>query len=160
MAIALKIGNNVIIIIIITIIIIIIIAIIIIIIVIIINNITRLYEIQVADDDKINKFIVTPRQVQVNPLTDDPLNVNYLIYTPGQRLRIPLEYINHDMSNDLKRGCFVYRINRFLECYCDSPSIPSTLKVSLLSLSSSLLLLLSSLLLLMLSSILLSSRLI
>ena len=56
--------------------------------------------------------------------------MNYLIYTPGRRLRIPLEYINHDMSNDLKRGCFVYRINRFLECYCDSPNIPSTLKVS------------------------------
>ena len=60
------------------------------------------------------------------------------------------------MSNDLKRGCFVYRINRFLECYCDSPNIPSTLKVSLLSpLLSPLLslpLLLSSSLLSMLSS--------
>jgi hypothetical protein len=76
------------------------------------NNKTPLV-IDNSNDNKVDKFIVTPRQVQVNPLTDDPLNVNYLIYTPGQRLRIPLEYINHDMSNDLKRGCFVYRINRF-----------------------------------------------
>ena len=111
---------------------------------IIIIIIIRLYELQVVNDnnEKINSYLVTPRQVQVNPLTDDPLNVNYLVYTPGQRLRIPLEYINHDMSNDLKRGCFVYRINRFLECYC-THDVPKTLQVSIyLSL---LLLLLSSL---------------
>ena len=100
--------------------------------IIIIIIIIRLYELQVVNDnnEKINSYLVTPRQVQVNPLTDDPLNVNYLVYTPGQRLRIPLEYINHDMSNDLKRGCFVYRINRFLECYC-THDVPKTLQVSI-----------------------------
>jgi ribosomal protein L25 (general stress protein Ctc) len=101
--------------------------------IIIIIFIIRLYQIDVLDDkkDKLHTYKVTPRQVQINPLTDDPLNVNYLIYSPGQRVRIPLEYINHDMSNDLKRGCFVYRINRFLECYCDADYIPTSLKVDL-----------------------------
>ena len=34
------------------------------------------------------------------------------------RLRIPLKYVNTDQSVDIKRGCYLVRVNRFVECVC------------------------------------------
>lgn len=42
-----------------------------------------LYEIEVEGENTI--YCATPRQLQVNPLTDAPLNVNFVIYHPGNR---------------------------------------------------------------------------
>jgi hypothetical protein len=56
--------------------------------------------------------------------------VNFLRYTPGMRLRIPLEFINEDESPDMRRGCFLVRVNHFVECVCDDV-VPAKIIVDL-----------------------------
>ena len=41
-----------------------------------------------------------------------------------------IEYINADLSVDLKRDCFVVSVNQFLECTCTGV-VPSVIKVDL-----------------------------
>ena len=61
---------------------------------------------------------------------DIPIAVNFLKYRPGNRMRIPVDFINADMSVDLRRGCFLTRINRFVECICEH-DVPTKLVVDL-----------------------------
>jgi large subunit ribosomal protein L25 len=56
--------------------------------------------------------------------------VNFLRYKPGNRMRIPIEFINADQSVDLRRGSFLIRVNRFIECVCDG-DIPERITVDL-----------------------------
>ena len=35
-----------------------------------------------------------------------------------------------DLSNDLKRGCFVKRVSQFIECVCSGP-VPATITINL-----------------------------
>ena len=63
---------------------------------------------------------------------DTPLSVNFLRYRPGNRMRIPIEFLNADQSVDLRRGSFLIRVNRFVECVCDPDvPIPKSLTVDL-----------------------------
>lgn len=50
------------------------------------------------------------------------------MYYPGTRVSIPLVYINQDRSADLKRGSFIYRVNKFLDCVCGE-EIPPQLEI-------------------------------
>ena len=100
-----------------------------------------IYEMLLNDE----KHLVTPRQLQVDPgkaflkmevcldltsVTDTPLNINFLRYSPMNRFRIPVEYINDELCVDIKRGCFVIHVNRFIECTCEGP-IPRSFKIDL-----------------------------
>jgi len=76
------------------------------------------------------KHIVTPRQLQVNPLTEKPMSLNFIKYWPGTRMRIPIEFVNADQSVDLRRGSFLITVNKFVECICDM-EIPKSLVVDL-----------------------------
>lgn len=58
------------------------------------------------------------------------MNVNFLIRKPGNVLRVPIEFINEDANQDLKRGSYILRINQFLECTCEG-EIPKTLTIDL-----------------------------
>eukprot|EP00596_Hydrurales_sp_CCMP1899_P010868 CAMPEP_0119043050 /NCGR_PEP_ID=MMETSP1177-20130426/16950_1 /TAXON_ID=2985 /ORGANISM="Ochromonas sp, Strain CCMP1899" /LENGTH=149 /DNA_ID=CAMNT_0007010291 /DNA_START=306 /DNA_END=758 /DNA_ORIENTATION=+ len=68
------------------------------------------------DDD--TEHLVTPRQLQIHPLSDAPISLNFLKWNPKIRMRIPLKYINADQSVDLRRGCFLMPINKYVECLC------------------------------------------
>jgi len=87
-----------------------------------------LFEVCIESDKTV--YRATPRQLQICPLTEAPLSLNFVVYHPGNRVRIPLEYINADLSDDIRRGCFIVSVNRFLECQC-SGEIPSVLQVDL-----------------------------
>jgi hypothetical protein len=63
-------------------------------------------------------------------VTDDPLNINFLIYRNSNRFRIPIQYINEDLCTDIKRGNFIIPVNKFVECVCDG-NVPSVLIVDL-----------------------------
>ena len=63
-------------------------------------------------------------------VTDTPLNINFLRYSPLNRFRIPVEYINDEQCVDIKRGCFVIHVNRFIECMCEG-DIPRSFKIDL-----------------------------
>ena len=94
---------------------------------------STIYELHVKSEGAsggIQKHIVTPRQLQMNPITEKPLSLNFIKYWPGTRMRIPVEFINADLCVDLRRGSFLVRVNRFIECECDM-EIPKSLVVDL-----------------------------
>lgn len=45
--------------------------------------------------------------------------VNFLLYRPGMRLSIPIEYVNIEDCVDLKRGAHLIVVNAAVECVCD-----------------------------------------
>jgi hypothetical protein len=57
-------------------------------------------------------------------------NVNFLRYAPGTRLKIPVSFINGDLSDAAKRGCFMVRVNNYVECVCDG-DVPEKLVIDL-----------------------------
>lgn len=63
-------------------------------------------------------------------VTDLPLNVNFLIRRPDTVFRIPIEFVNEDQNQDLKRGSYVIRVNQFIQCTCDG-DIPRNIVVDL-----------------------------
>jgi ribosomal protein L25 (general stress protein Ctc) len=94
------------------------------------------FELELTDEatGNVSKHIVTPRQLTLNPLNETPTNVNWLKFEPGCRMRIPIKYINEDACQDLKRGCFLLRVNQFVECIChDIASMPKFITVDLAS---------------------------
>ncbi len=96
-----------------------------------------IYDLNVKDDvtgENVGTFTVTPRQLTTNPLTNLPTSVNFLRFQKGAKMRIPLQYINEDLCVDLKRGCFLLRINRFVEVVVnDEDSMPKYINVDLSS---------------------------
>lgn len=92
-----------------------------------------LYELDV---DGQSKQLAIVKQLQICPVTDEPLCLNFLRYKPGTKIRLPVVYINDDASVDIKRGAYVVHINRFVKCVCNLPdSIPRVITVDLTGLN-------------------------
>jgi len=94
------------------------------------------FELTVTDeaDGSVSKHMVTARQLTINPLTESPTNVNWIKFVPGCRMRIPINYINEDACTDLKRGCFLLRVNQFIEVIChDVRTMPKYITIDLTS---------------------------
>jgi hypothetical protein len=45
-------------------------------------------------------------------------------------VRIPVEYVNEEASQDIRRGSFLVRINNFVECVCGD-EVPTKLQIDL-----------------------------
>lgn len=58
------------------------------------------------------------------------ISLCFTLSPPNIRIRIPLEFANADLSDDIRRGCFIVSVNKFLECQC-SGEIPQKLLVDL-----------------------------
>ena len=63
-------------------------------------------------------------------MSSSPQSINFLLYHPGNLLRIPFVFENADLSTDLKRGCFIKKVSQFIECVCTGP-VPATITVNL-----------------------------
>ncbi len=46
--------------------------------------------------------------------------MNFLIYHPGNVLKIPIKYINEEDCVDLRRGSFLVYVNHFIDCVVDA----------------------------------------
>lgn len=77
-----------------------------------------LYEVSLEAGSPAEGLLVTPRQLQVDPIKGQPLSCNFLVYHPGNKLRIPIVYTNKDSNIDMKRGAFLLRTNKFVEVLC------------------------------------------
>ena len=76
-----------------------------------------------------SEFVVA-RNTQINPVTDAPLSINFLRYRPGHtRVRIPVTFTGKDQNIDIKRGSFLVRVNKFIECTIDGNVIPQHITV-------------------------------
>jgi len=76
---------------------------------------------------------VIPRDVQVDPVRDFPIHVDFLRITKTSRLDIslPVVFVNEDASPGLKRGGVLNVVRYEVELSCPADSIPENVTVDL-----------------------------
>jgi large subunit ribosomal protein L25 len=76
---------------------------------------------------------VLPREVQLHPVTDEPLHVDFVRVGRGATITvtIPVVFAHEDVSRGLKRGGVLNIVRRELELLCPADSIPGELVVDL-----------------------------
>ena len=79
------------------------------------------------------KVRVLPRDVQVDPVRDFPIHVDFLRVGKGTRVavEVPVEYINEDQAPGLKRGGALNIVRHEVELYVDADNIPEKIVVDL-----------------------------
>lgn len=90
---------------------------------------SRLYDISVNG----GKHRVLPRDVQLHPVTDAPLHVDFLRIGAGAMINVAVTVIfeNEEESPGLKRGGVLNIVRRDIELVCPATAIPEALRVDL-----------------------------
>ncbi|GMF36591.1 unnamed protein product [Phytophthora fragariaefolia] len=86
----------------------------------------QVFHVQVGEQPPVKAYM---RDVQLDPVTDVPVAVNFLRFKPGRKVSIPITYLNEEGSPGLKRGGFINHIHHSLECSIFTDDIPATLQV-------------------------------
>jgi large subunit ribosomal protein L25 len=73
---------------------------------------------------------VLPREVQVHPVTDEPLHVDFVRVGRGA-VTIPVIFAHEDISLGLKRGGVLNIVRRELELLCPADAIPREIVIDL-----------------------------
>ena len=73
-----------------------------------------------------NKQKVIPREIQLDPVKDLPLHVDFQRVGPGARIRVnvPVRFINEGLSPGLKRGGVLNVVRHEVEVTCPADAIP------------------------------------
>ena len=76
---------------------------------------------------------VLPRDISFNPLSDEPIHIDFLRIVKGAKLalEIPVKFINSEKSPGLKKGGVLNIVRRKIELRCPTENIPSELIVDL-----------------------------
>ena len=76
---------------------------------------------------------VLPREVKFDPVSDEPLHVDFLRIIKGGIviLEIPVKFINNEKSPGLKKGGVLNMVRRKVELRCPTENIPLELIVDL-----------------------------
>jgi large subunit ribosomal protein L25 len=79
------------------------------------------------------KLRVIPREVQVDPVTDQPIHADFQRLVAGARIRlfIPVHFNNHGDSPGLKRGGVLNIVRHEIEFSCPSERIPQFIEADL-----------------------------
>jgi large subunit ribosomal protein L25 len=79
------------------------------------------------------KSKVIPRDVQVDPVRDFPIHVDFLRLSPGAKVRvkIPVKFVDQDKSPGLKRGGVLNVVRHEIEFMAPVDSIPDEVVASL-----------------------------
>jgi large subunit ribosomal protein L25 len=79
------------------------------------------------------KTRVIPREVQVDPVTDRPVHVDFMRLGEGAKVRlaIPVHFRNHTDSPGLKKGGVLNIVRHEVELMCPAESIPEEIAVDL-----------------------------
>ena len=90
---------------------------------------SKLFDIEVGG----KKVRVLPRDVQVHPVTDRPVHVDFLRVAADARIRVmvPTSFINETDSPGLKRGGVLNIVRHEIEFYCRADSIPASIVIDL-----------------------------
>lgn len=74
-----------------------------------------------------------PRDVQLHPVTDEPLHVDFVRVSAGTRthVAVPVVFENHGASPGLKRGGVLNIVRHELDLNCAADSIPERIVVDL-----------------------------
>jgi large subunit ribosomal protein L25 len=90
---------------------------------------SRLYELELAGE----KMRVLPRDVQVHPISDSPLHVDFLRLTAESRINVEVavQFVNDEESPGIKRGGVLNVVRHTVEFNCRADSIPEAIIVDL-----------------------------
>lgn len=85
----------------------------------------RLYDLRVNGD----VIRVLPRDVQVDPITDAPLHIDFIRYVAGAMLAVSVEvrFEGHEECEGLKRGGVLNIVRHEVELMCPLEAIPEFL---------------------------------
>ncbi|OWZ15166.1 Ribosomal protein L25, Ctc-form [Phytophthora megakarya] len=86
----------------------------------------QVFQVQVGEQAPVKVYM---RDVQLDPVTDAPMAVNFLRFKPGRAVSIPITYLNEESSPGLKRGGFINHIYHSLDCTSFTDEIPKTLQI-------------------------------
>jgi large subunit ribosomal protein L25 len=78
---------------------------------------------------------VLPREVQLHPVTDDPLHLDFVRAEKGARVTVavPVHFVRDGVSPGLKRGGVLNIVRREIDLVCPADAIPAELEVDLSS---------------------------
>ncbi len=76
---------------------------------------------------------VLPRDVAYDPVSDEPIHIDFLRIVKGSKLtlEIPVKFINHPDSPGLKRGGVLNIVRRTVELKCPAENIPNDITIDL-----------------------------
>lgn len=79
------------------------------------------------------KIRVIPRDVQVDPVKDHPIHVDFLrIGKDGViRVAVPVRFVNHGLSPGLKRGGILNIVRHEIEVFCPYDRMPTHFEIDL-----------------------------
>ena len=88
----------------------------------------RLYDLKLGGDT----IRVLPRDVQVHPVTDAPLHIDFIRYVAGATLAVSVEvrFEGQEESEGLKRGAVLTIVRHDVELLCPLEAIPEYLVAS------------------------------
>ena len=80
-----------------------------------------------------NAIRVLPREVQLHPVTDEPLHVDFVRVGRGTTIAVtvPVAFVNEDVSRGLKRGGVLNVVRREVELLCPADAIPREITLDL-----------------------------
>lgn len=80
-----------------------------------------------------NKIRVIPRDVQVDPVKDHPIHVDFLRIGKDGIIRVfvPIRFANHALSPGLKRGGVLNIVRHEIEVFCPYDKIPAFFEINL-----------------------------
>jgi large subunit ribosomal protein L25 len=90
---------------------------------------THVFEIDVAG----RKERVLPREVQHDPVSGQPLHVDFLRFGAGTRItvEVDLDFANEEKAPGLKKGGVLNVVMRSIELVCKPDAIPQSVQVDL-----------------------------
>jgi large subunit ribosomal protein L25 len=92
---------------------------------------THLFDITV--DGTVHR--VLPRDLQLDPVSDQPLHVDFLRVTDDTRItvEVPVEFVGQEKSKGLKRGGMLNIVRHEVELECSAANIPEHITVDVSS---------------------------
>ncbi len=90
---------------------------------------SSVFEIAVGE----NRIRVIPRDVQLDPVKDHPVHVDFLRIGKDGIIRVfvPVRFINHALSPGLKRGGVLNIVRHDVEIFCPYDGIPAAFEIDL-----------------------------
>ena len=90
---------------------------------------SKLFELQLGS----RKQRVLPREIQLHPVTDRPLHVDFLRIAAGAELAIEVavNFINEEECDGLKQGGVLNVVRHTVELLCPADAIPEFIEVDL-----------------------------
>lgn len=78
---------------------------------------------------------VLPRDLQLDPVSDQPLHVDFLRVTDDTRItvEVPVEFVGQEKSKGLKRGGMLNIVRHEVELECSAANIPEHITVDVSS---------------------------